>query len=69
MPPKLGRPSATRGCPPRPTAPTPAELGFVPRPMVRWLDPRQLVDTTARVVLSGILGTYADRRELQALAD
>jgi hypothetical protein len=35
--------------------------------MVRWLDPHQLVNTAARVVLSGIFGSYADKRELQAL--
>ncbi len=36
--------------------------------MVRWLDPHQLVDTAVRVLLSGIFGTYADPRHLQALA-
>ncbi len=36
--------------------------------MVRWLNPRQLVDTAARAVLSGIFGAYADKREMQALA-
>ena len=36
--------------------------------MVRWLNPRQLVDTAARVALSGIFGAYADKREMQALA-
>ncbi len=35
--------------------------------MVRWLDPHQLLDTAARVLLSGILSSYADNRELQAL--
>ncbi len=37
------------------------------RPMVRWLDPHQLVDTVARVLLSGVFSAYADNRELQAL--
>lgn len=37
------------------------------RPMVRWLDPHQLVDTAARVLLSGVISSYADRRDLQAL--
>ena len=37
------------------------------RPMVRWLDPHQLLDTAVRVLLSGLLGTYADPRQLQAL--
>ena len=35
--------------------------------MVRWLDPHQLVDTAVRIVLSGIFGSYADKREIQAL--
>ncbi len=56
-----------RDCPERPRNRTLEELGFVFKPMVRWLDPRQLLDTSARVVLSGIFGTYADKRELQAL--
>ncbi|CAN5621853.1 hypothetical protein BH20ACT2_BH20ACT2_08110 [soil metagenome] len=34
--------------------------------MVRWLDPHQLLDTAARVVLSGTFSSYADSRELQA---
>ncbi len=56
-------------CPARPASTAPSELGFVRRPMVRWLDPHQLVDTAARVVLSGIFGSYADNRELQALVE
>ena len=36
--------------------------------MVRWLDPHQLVDTAARVVVSGVFSAYSDSRELQALA-
>jgi len=35
--------------------------------MVRWLDPHQLVDTAARVLLAGVFSSYADNRELQAL--
>jgi hypothetical protein len=35
--------------------------------MVRWLDPHQLVDTAARVVVSGVFSAYADNRELQAI--
>ncbi len=57
----------TRDCPPRPSSATFEQVGFVRKPMVRWLDPRQLLDTAARVVLSGIFGTYSDKRELQAL--
>ena len=53
-------------CPPRPSS-DPSELGFVRRPMVRWLDPHQLVDTAVRVLLSGVFSSYADSREMQAL--
>ncbi len=56
-----------RGCPERPSSATLEELGFVRQRMVRWLDPRQLLDTAGRVVLSSIFGTYSDKRELQAL--
>lgn len=34
--------------------------------MVRWLHPPQLARTAARAVLSGIFGSYADKREMQA---
>ncbi len=51
-------------CPPRPSELT--DLGFVRRPMVRWFDPHQLVDTAARVLLSGMFSAYADSREAQA---
>ncbi|HEX2771166.1 MAG TPA: hypothetical protein VHN18_01895 [Micromonosporaceae bacterium] len=37
------------------------------RPMVRWFDPHQLVDTAVRVLLSGMFSSYADSREQQAL--
>lgn len=55
-----------RNCPARPASD--AELGFARRPMVRWLDPGQLLDTSARVVASGLLTSYTDSRELEALA-
>ena len=55
-------------CPRRPASTDPAELGFVRRPMVRWLDPHQLIDTAARVLVAGVFSSYADNRELQALA-
>ncbi len=58
----------THDCPERPSSLHRSELGFVRKPMVSWLNPRQLVDTAARVVLSGIFGAYADKREMQALA-
>jgi hypothetical protein len=51
----------------RPSSSDPADLGFVRRPMVRWLDPHQLVDTAVRVLLSGVFSAYADYREVQAL--
>jgi hypothetical protein len=51
-------------CLPRPSVPS--ELGFVRRPMVRWFDPHQLVDTAVRVLLSGMFSSYADSREMQA---
>ena len=35
--------------------------------MVRWLDPHQLVDTAARVIVSGVFSSYADNREIQSL--
>ena len=35
--------------------------------MVRWLDPHQLVDTAARVVVSGVFSSFADNREIQSL--
>jgi hypothetical protein len=44
-----------------------AELDFVRRPMVRWLDPHQLLDTSARVLASGLWSAYTDNRELQAM--
>lgn len=53
-------------CPARPQSESPSELGFVRRPMVRWLDPRQLISTGARLLLSYIFGSYADKREFQA---
>ncbi len=57
--------SVHSACPKRPGSE--AELGFVRRPMVRWFDPHQLLDTVARVVASGLWSSYVDSRELQAL--
>ncbi len=42
------------------------ELGFKRREMVDWFDPRQLAKTGVKVLLSAILGAYADKREMQA---
>ena len=53
--------------PPRPPRPSDeSDLGFVRRPMVRWFDPHQLVDTAVRVLVSGVFSSYADSREMQA---
>ena len=54
------------GPPPRPRSERPEDTGFVPQEMVRWLSPRELVSAGLRVLLSGIFGTYADKREIQA---
>ena len=52
----------------RPVRPTgDGDLAFVRRPMVRWLDPHQLVDTAGRVLASGFSVSYSDSRLLQAL--
>jgi len=51
--------------PRRPRPSNASELGFVRSPMVRWLDPYQLVDTAVRVLLSGMFSSYADNRESQ----
>ncbi|MDP8938084.1 MAG: metallophosphoesterase, partial [Actinomycetota bacterium] len=56
---------ALRPCPSRPSSES--DLGFVRKHMVRWFDPHQLVDTAARVLLSGLFSSYADNREMQAL--
>jgi hypothetical protein len=59
------KPGDTRApSPPRPCVES--DLGFVRRPMVRWFDPHQLVDTAVRVLLSGVFSSYADNRVQQA---
>jgi len=63
----LGFADVASPCPARPSSSDPSALGFVRRPMVRWLDPHQLIDTAVRVLLSGVFSSYADSRELQAL--
>jgi hypothetical protein len=52
--------------PRRPVDDSREALGFVRQPMVRWLDPRQLVQTGVRVAVAGLFGAYADKREIQA---
>jgi hypothetical protein len=39
------------------------------RPMVAWFDPRQLIDTAIRVVISTVFGQFADRREAIAASN
>jgi uncharacterized membrane protein YdcZ (DUF606 family) len=51
--------------PPRPRTDRPADLGFTPRPRVRWLAPGMLARTGVKVLLSELFGTFVDRRELQ----
>ena len=45
--------------------PTLEKLGFEQRPMVRWLDPIELIQTGLRTAISTIFGEFADKRELQ----
>jgi hypothetical protein len=52
--------------PPRPTSWSRAQLGFTPRPAVDWFSPSLLVGAAMRVLLSGVFGAYADKREIQA---
>lgn len=51
----------------RPASDRPRDLGFTPQPMVRWLSPGELANASLRVVLSGVFGAYADKRELQGV--
>ncbi|MGH9151948.1 MAG: hypothetical protein ACRD03_06055 [Acidimicrobiales bacterium] len=44
------------------------DLDFVRRPMVRWLDPHQLIDTAGRVLASGFSTSFTDSRQMQALS-
>jgi len=53
--------------PPRPRSERPDHLGFTPQPMVQWLAPGELLSAAMRVVLSGVFGAYADKRELQGV--
>ncbi|MCH8292713.1 hypothetical protein IH992_16595 [Candidatus Poribacteria bacterium] len=43
-----------------------ADLKFVRQPMVRWFDPVQLAGTGIQALISGIFGSFADKREIQA---
>jgi hypothetical protein len=61
--PRAGSAETSPPSPPRPSYDS--DLGFVRRPMVRWFDPHQLIDTAVRVSLSGMFSSYADNRESQ----
>lgn len=52
--------------PPRPRDLSPLSIGFTRRRPVRWLEPGLLVGAAVRVVLAYLLGSYLDKRELQA---
>ena len=45
-----------------------ADLPFPRHQATRWFDPRTLVQTGKFVALSSVFGTYADKREAQAIA-
>ncbi|HUP14503.1 MAG TPA: metallophosphoesterase [Acidimicrobiia bacterium] len=51
----------------RPRSDQPRDLGFTPQPMVEWLSPGELLKAALRVLLSGVFGAYADKRELQGV--
>lgn len=50
----------------RDLVPLSSDLGFVPSPQVRWLDPPELARTALKVALASVFTTYGDRREVQA---
>lgn len=50
----------------RPRDLSPGEIGFRPQSPVPWLNPDLLVTTGVRVSLAYALGSYLDKRELQA---
>jgi hypothetical protein len=58
-------PEATE--PTRPTEVSEQALGFAPQQSVRWLSPGVLVGTGIKALLAAIFGSYADKRELQAV--
>ena len=53
-------------CPQRPRSMRPEDLGFRPRPVVRWLDPGPLLAKEVKGAIAGLFGSLADRREMQA---
>jgi hypothetical protein len=38
-------------------------------PMINWFNPKQLMNTALKVVISGTFASYADKREMQAALD
>src|SRR5688572_3439677 len=54
-------------CPQTPQQDTPQALGFRKRKMVRWFTPSELIRAGIKAVLSSLFGSYADKREIQAL--
>ncbi|MGF1636439.1 MAG: metallophosphoesterase [Cyclobacteriaceae bacterium] len=44
-------------------------MEFEKKPMVNWYDPKQLASTGLKTVVSGIFGSFADNREMQAALD
>lgn len=67
-PPSDPGPSISRaseaGCPNRPQQES--DLDFQKQRAVRWFSPSELASTAVRLVLSGIFGAYADKREMEA---
>jgi hypothetical protein len=53
----------------RPASLDPAALGFEPQGMVSWSDPWQLIQIAVKSLLSGLFGSYADKREMLAVLD
>ncbi len=59
-------PHDAQWCPDVPRSESKEDLGFERQPMVDWFDPRQLIQTGIRTLLSTVFGRYFDKRELQA---
>ncbi len=43
------------------------DLDFTPQPMVGWYSPKELFVAGFRAVVSGIFGSYADKREIESV--
>jgi hypothetical protein len=52
--------------PPRPRSFDPRDLRFTPQPAVRWFSPGVLTGSGLHVGLTSVLGSFLDKRELQA---